>query len=170
MDRKELFGSYKGDCKIFFETGTHHGDSVQTALDLGFDKVISVEIVDSFYEECVERFKDVLGTKVFLFKGNSIELMDSMLDLVDAKCMFWIDAHDTEGELPAYIELTKIKEHNITDSIIIVDDIPVYFYNFNILSLMLSSINSNYEIKLVDALNENNGDIYPNYRAVAFLE
>ena len=36
----DLFRKYKSDCSIFFETGTHCGESVSDALELGFEKII----------------------------------------------------------------------------------------------------------------------------------
>ena len=44
-----LFKKYKADCTVFFETGTYKGDSVQDAYDLGFKRIISIEINKDFY-------------------------------------------------------------------------------------------------------------------------
>ena len=69
LTRKELFNKYKLDNKIFFETGTHKGESVQTALDLGFEKVVTVELIHNFFNECAFKFID--KPNVNLFYGHS---------------------------------------------------------------------------------------------------
>ena len=35
----EMFKDYKGDCKVFVETGTCKGDSTAAALELGMKNV-----------------------------------------------------------------------------------------------------------------------------------
>ena len=48
------------DCKYFVETGTHEGHSVQFALDLGFDEVLSCEFMNDRYDRCMERSDRVI--------------------------------------------------------------------------------------------------------------
>jgi hypothetical protein len=45
---KYLFEKYKADCTIFFETGAHIGTSIQSAYDLGFERIISIEMNQDF--------------------------------------------------------------------------------------------------------------------------
>ena len=56
---KELFSNFKKPThRIFFETGTYMGDSVQDAIDLGFETIISVEIEPHFFDENYKRMGD----------------------------------------------------------------------------------------------------------------
>ena len=40
----QVLRKYKGDSTVFFETGTFEGESVQVALEVGFDLIYSVEL------------------------------------------------------------------------------------------------------------------------------
>ena len=50
----ELSKKYKFNHNIFFETCTHHGDGILKALDLGFNKILSVEIYQTYFLECYD--------------------------------------------------------------------------------------------------------------------
>jgi hypothetical protein len=157
MTSYDLFKKYKNGCDIFFETGTHMGAAVQSAIDLNFNKILSVEIRKELYDMCTLKFKDNLNNKVFLFYGNSVDKMDEMLNMVDSKCLFWIDAHGSESQFPAYKELEKISQHAIKNHTIIIDDIPLYF-NYIVLEIMLLTINKDYKVVLEDAILYHNGE------------
>jgi len=123
----KLFQQYKSDCTVFFETGTHHGDSVQDALDLGFERIISIEIDERFYEHCMSRFSLLdVWDKVKLFLGSTEDNIEKLIqEWVNGKCMFWIDAH-TGGPgagSPFKMEIEAIMKHKRNDHVIIIDDI-----------------------------------------------
>ena len=161
----DLFKKYKNDCSIFFETGTHCGESVSDAIELGFEKIISVEIDKSLYEYCIEKFKDYSDrNKLHLFLGSSEEHLDTMLLLVDKKTLFWIDAHHGNGE-PAFIEIEKIKSHSIKTHTIIVDDIPLYFGDGTTIKERILQINSNYKFTFENVIGYPNS----NYHLVAYI-
>ena len=52
MEYYDLFKKYKSDCNVFFETGTHIGNSVDAAYKLGFNRIISIEREERFYDYC----------------------------------------------------------------------------------------------------------------------
>ena len=55
---KNIFEKIKIDeHKIFIETGTYLGSGVKWGLKY-FDKVISIEILDEYYDKAVKMFKD----------------------------------------------------------------------------------------------------------------
>lgn len=173
LKRVDLFTKYKGDFDIFFETGTHHGDSVKTALNIGYKKVISVEIHKAFYLECEEKFKEEIDNKVVhLFWGDSKYYMEDMLSLVDSKAVFWLDGHiDGLNGDPVWPELKAIKNHPIKNHTIIIDDVPKYFGDGKILEQALLDINPNYKFVYEDALNESDmTTVYQNYDLVAYIE
>jgi len=171
LKRKELFSKYKRNHNIFFETGTHHGFSCQIALDLGFNKVISVEIEQEYYLECYDKFIDEISEgRIHLFFGDSNIWMDRMLKLVKEPSLFWLDGHlDGVSGDPLWIELKEISTHPIKTHTIIVDDIPVYFDRKKVESAILA-INPNYTFVYEDALNESDmKTIYKDYDLVAYI-
>ena len=167
LKRKELFSKYKQNHNIFFESGTHHGFSVQIAIDLNFDKIISVEIEQEYFLECYDKFiPQISEGKVHLFFGDSNIWMDRMLKLVETPALFWLDGHpDGVSGDPLWEELESLKKNHT----IIVDDIPVYFNSAQVESKILE-INPNYQFIYEDALNESNlVDEYKNYDLVAYI-
>ena len=125
-DYLSLFEKYKKDCSIFFETGTHYGDSVKDALYLRFEKIISIEIEKHLHDICVEKFKN--NSNVHLFFGDSNILMPEMLTLVDKKALFWLDGHYGDGS-PIWKELNFLKNLNLKNHTIIIDDIHSLYAN-----------------------------------------
>jgi len=171
LKRIELFSKYKGDHTIFVETGTHLGDSVQVALDLGFTKVISIELIELYYKQCEKRFAEEIekGT-VVLFKGDSAELMTEMLALVDTPALFWLDGHG--DNVPLDGELKAIKEHTVKNHTILIDDIPKYpkYFTKETVEGQLKDINPDYKFTYENALNESNmTDVYEDYDLAAYI-
>ena len=118
-----LFEKYKADCTVFFETGTHKGDSVQDAYDLGFERIISIEINEDFYNHCMERFQPLdAWEQIKLFLGDSKDNTPKLIqEWVNGRAMFWIDAHEKGSSYKQDIE--AILQHERNDHVIIVDDI-----------------------------------------------
>lgn len=140
-----MFAKYKADCSYFFETGTHLGDSVNDALNLNFDKIYSIEFDPNFYNHCIEKFKDVLNDKVFLYLGDSSILIKNILPTIDKKTMFWLDAHGNGGGNPFSSELESIMNHHIKNHVIIVDDIGNYGCDESFIIKTISSYNPDYK-------------------------
>jgi hypothetical protein len=170
-DYVTLFEKYKNDCTIFFESGTHHGESVLDALYLGFEKIISVEILPDLYKECSDKFKD--NANVHLFFGDSEVQMPEMLKLVDRKSLFWLDGHFGHG-VPTWKELEFLESHPIKNHTIIIDDIYSYFDNqVEDLKNAIRKINPDYTFVMehhVKCLKANSGtDGIKNGHLVAFI-
>jgi hypothetical protein len=168
-DFYSLFNKYKKDCSIFFETGTHQGESVNDALTLGFEKIISVEIVETYYKQCFEMFKN--NPKVNLFFGDSNELMPEMLKLVDKKSLFFLDAHK-DGVTTLWGELELLKNHPIKTHTIIVDDMHSWFLNdLDAVKDSLLEINPNYFFVMEKQVKCNATNTYSNADAhlVAYI-
>ena len=99
--KKEILEKYPN--KYFVETGTHVGNSVQLALDCGFEKIITMEI----NPEKVEHAK--------------------ALKLLDDRATFWLDAHWDDGPQGEYlcplpIELEEIQKTSIKNHTLLIDD------------------------------------------------
>jgi len=166
----QLFKKYKGDHNLFFETGTHKGDGVQNALNMGFEEVISIEILPKFYEGCVERFKDKIEeNKVHLFLGDSNERMEEMLELIKEPSLIFLDGHFNNGD-PLWKELEILKNHSIKTHTIIVDDMPNYYGNGDKVKEKLLEINSNYTLVYEDSLNPGTGKIHRNHNLTAYIK
>lgn len=120
---KDLFQKYKSNCNIFFETGTHLGDSVQDALDLGFKRIISIESNKEFFNKCTERFQPLdVWEQVKLFYGRSEDNIETLInEWVTDRALFWLDAHETGS--PYRVEIETILNHPINNHVIIIDDI-----------------------------------------------
>ncbi len=114
--------------RIFIETGTYKGQGVKLALKAGFDIVCSIEIDLKRYEENMLRFKD--NKNVFLYHGDSSDVLKEILNNIYEPCTFWLDAHyDHDGSTrgkeltPIVKELDIIQEHSIRNHVILIDDL-----------------------------------------------
>jgi len=114
---------------VFIETGSYAGWGIDAALAAGFDKIISIEVNDHFYQICKRRFEKYQN--VHLYFGDSILVLPKVLKEINQRCTFWLDAHymsdpHTEGGMmpvPLMEELKIIKQHSIKDHTILIDDI-----------------------------------------------
>jgi hypothetical protein len=114
-------------CSTLLETGTYLGDTVKVARKY-FDRVLSVELSKELHALCRERFKN--RKNVFLWQGNSGDLLGNMLDkLGPERAVVWIDAHysgsgtaDSGHSCPVMAELAAIANHSRNDHCILIDD------------------------------------------------
>ena len=137
---------------------------------MGFEEVISIEILPKFYEECVERFKDKIEeNKVHLFLGDSNERMEEMLELIKEPSLIFLDGHFNNGD-PLWKELEILKNHPIKTHTIIVDDMPNYYGNGNKVKEKLLEINPNYTLVYEDSLNSGTGKIHRNHNLTAYIK
>ena len=139
-----LFKKYKGDCTIFFETGTYIGTSVQSAYNLGFERIVSIEIQKHFYKYCMDRFQPLdAWDQIKLFLGATEDNIEKLIqEWVNGKAMFWIDAH--EHSSPYKLEIEAIMKHERKDHVIIIDDIDKYSIDVNWIKDTLSKHNPLY--------------------------
>ncbi|MEY2924119.1 MAG: hypothetical protein RLZZ337_667 [Bacteroidota bacterium] len=77
--------------KVFVETGTYLGDTVQLALDAGFDLIHTIEVDQGMFNKCQERFKN--NNKVKLWFGDSVDFIPKIVDGLTSPATFWLDAH-----------------------------------------------------------------------------
>lgn len=146
-----------GTGKTFVETGTFQGDTVQLALDNGYDKVISIELNGPLYDKCVERFKG--NDKVQLMLGDSIDCLKTVILTTPEPMTFWLDAHASgplvggkSGGSPVLDELRIISKSPIKTHTIFIDDCRLFgsaewsFVKFEDAIALLKEINPNYEL------------------------
>lgn len=121
LEYAERFG-----LKIFVETGTFKGDTVE-AMRPHFDRIYSIELSDKFYQAAVKRFKGV--SKVKLLEGDSGKRMPEVVAELDAPTLFWLDGHYSGGETamgelaaPVWAELKAIFAGMKEPFVILIDD------------------------------------------------
>ena len=145
-----LFEKYKSDCTVFFETGTHLGTSVQAAYDLGFERIVSIEIQERFYDYCMQRFQPLdAWEQIKLFLGRTEDNIEKLVqEWVNGRAMFWLDAHETNS--PYKIEIEAILKHPRKDHVILVDDIETYYIDIDWIKYKLLEHNPHYKFKIYE--------------------
>lgn len=112
----------------FVETGTYLGDSVDLALKLGFDKVISIELMEDLQTKNIEKFKSFVDEgRLDLIIGDTSLLFDDIVSSLTNRATFWLDAHQDLGpqgvkKCPLYDELDSIANSEIKNHTIMIDD------------------------------------------------
>lgn len=111
--------------KIFIETGTLVGETVESASKL-FKACHSIELSDKHHNIARERLKDKKNVKLHL--GSSDKILPGILQKVTGPAVVWLDAHhsgdDTAGEGmdPLKAELEALVKHASKKHIVLIDD------------------------------------------------
>jgi hypothetical protein len=110
----------------FIETGTYHGDMVEAQKN-NFEVVISIELNTKLYKKSYERF--LFDSNVFIYKGNSPEVLDEIILPYEASVIYWLDAHysnkETANSEPLMEELKVLRESDNLQ-LILIDDYSIY--------------------------------------------
>lgn len=79
--------------RVFFEIGSLEGNGIQEALNHGYDKIISVEIIKDYHEDCKNKFpQEIESGKVCLIHGDAANHIKMVSD-IDQPITFLVDAH-----------------------------------------------------------------------------
>ncbi len=152
----EILEKY-GRGTTFIETGTHKGHGVETALEVGFEKVISIEISNDWINTAKSRpviSRAIDKGKVQIIKGNSAKKLWEVLRNIKEPSTLWLDAH-TRSQSVIIKELKSIIQERHSQHTILIDDVDVmgnsnhrWGYNVRIkrIEKMLRRINSDYNI------------------------
>jgi hypothetical protein len=118
----------------FVETGTFYGESLEYALTLPFRRWHSVELSSELHRRAVVQFSD--RPQLTLHRGDSVAVLPTILDELDAAALFWLDAHwcflDTARgpkDCPLLDEIELIAAHERSrgvDHVIIADDFHIF--------------------------------------------
>lgn len=155
---------------IFIETGSYVGRGIQSAVNANFDRIISIELSNKYYNQCVNMFKN--NPKVELYLGDSSMILPKILKDIDKPCTFWLDGHFSGGDtacgnlpVPLLEELNAIKNHHIIEHTILIDDMRLLrnhlaewkdlTYNINDIRKLLYEINPLYTISFEDGVEAN---------------
>jgi len=148
---------------IFFETGSYQGETIDIALDLGFNSIHSIELSQRYHQALLDKYAE--QKNVHLHHGDSGHLMNYILPRIHHRCTFWLDAHfsipgDARGQQmsPVMSEISQIAKHHIKNHIILIDDLRLMenVYNISINSLIgqIGKINPNYCIAFENGYTE----------------
>lgn len=147
--------------KVFVETGSYDGRTIQQALDCGYGYVVSIELSDSYFNVCAARFAG--NKRVKLVRGDSYHVLYAAIQDIQEPITFWLDAHVQEGvfgtvHIPLLHELQQIARHPIKTHTIMIDDVrlmgSVYWgggVTVEEVTAALYTINPHYNIFNVDS-------------------
>lgn len=172
-------GFFEFKKRIFVETGTFGGDSIQKALDAGFEEVYSMDIDAICVEGGKNRFQNHSSVHIS-FGDSSYQLWD-VIATFDEPVVFWLDAHNgfpdpsaiNTKNTPLIEELEQIKKHPIKTHTILIDDLHccgTLLFDFLTVEQIVAKIlqiNPYYTIRYVDGGNEGE---YKNNVLVACIE
>lgn len=113
---------------VLVETGTYQGDGVETALALGFPKVISIELFEVLFKSCKDKFSG--DDRVTILHGDSALILGDAIKDINDKITFWLDGHVFPSQeiilgvkaCPLIEELEQISRHHVKDHAILIDD------------------------------------------------
>lgn len=133
---------------VFVETGTWSGGGVEKARQVGFREIHSIEVQKTTYASACEKFKDCDNVKLYL--GNSGEILANVIENIDERITFWLDAHSDNFNSPLLKELKAIFHHPIKNHTIIIDDVDdfgQYGTSIEFITEFLRSINRQYHVE-----------------------
>jgi len=123
--------SQRQPTRYYIETGTYRGDGIGHVADM-YEQVHSVELSETWYRHCVDRFKNY--PNIHLHLGNSKTVLPELLATMPEPVTIYLDAHYSAGDTamgdeikygrsgtPLLAELEILQKRSYND-IIIVDD------------------------------------------------
>ena len=120
IDEKQLRSYAYND--VFIETGTWMGGGIRVAIACGFPLIYSIEKSDKLFNRATEKFKN--NDNVEIIKGDSAEQLPLLLERIDCRATFWLDAHIPD--CPLLEELAAIGAHPIKEHTILIDDRRIF--------------------------------------------
>ena len=92
-----------------------------------FNQIYSIELDENLYLRAKKKFDNT--TNIQILQGDSCMVLPDLLNKIEKKCLFWLDAHYSGGitargnlDTPIMLELKSIFSHKIKDHIILIDD------------------------------------------------
>ncbi len=179
---QNIFSKYKS--KYFVETGSYIGNGIQSAIDAGFENIISIELSENYYNFCIERFNKFPQVKII--RGDSIKDLYGIIKNINDKITFWLDGHYSGGNTaisetnkisPLLEELSQIKNHKIKNHNILIDDLRCWKkddvkigFGLEEIKEMILNINLNYIISFEDGYDNYNKRVLKNDILVSYIK
>lgn len=113
----------------FVETGFCMGDGVYLALLMGYEGIVSVELVPERAAMGRTRYeKEIQNGRVQIIEGRSEQVLPQLLPQLHRPTTFWLDAHDDSGgeQSCVYQEVEAILRHGIGNNVVMVDDMRLF--------------------------------------------
>jgi hypothetical protein len=129
-----MFLFQQNDIKVFVETGTFFGDTIDFLKD-HFSKLYTIELQEDLYLKAKERFEGNNNVEVIF--GDSSTVLKELVLKLKGKTLFWLDGHYSseffvgstfvktakgDKNTPIIEELTEILKNGLNDNIILIDD------------------------------------------------
>lgn len=159
---RNLFAEFKGNNRVFIETGSYRGDGIQLAIDAGYEKIISIDLDPEAIDFCKNRF-DLFNhprPDIILRQGDSADCLTTVLEFCNEPITFWLDSHwqmleGTEpgnNPFPLRHELAQIYRHQIKQHTILIDDMlimqpDIVGFSNNEVRKWLMDINPDYKLE-----------------------
>lgn len=112
--------------RIFVETGTFMGDTVQAVREK-FSRLYSIELSASLFKKAQARFAG--DSRIVLACGDSAKTLPKLLAHIHEPALFWLDGHYSGGvtakgekSTPVEEELRSIFAHPVPGHVILIDD------------------------------------------------
>ena len=163
----------KHGCEVFFETGFYVGKRFGYALEAGFDKVVSIELLRDFVNAGSRKFSDdITSGRASIILDDSANMARHLEPFSDKKVLFWLDAHLDNGlgsaithpkeYCPLSHELQAIKDIMHIRPIILIDDLRIikanidwgHGYNLDDIINKVYNIDATYNIDYIDGTVE----------------
>lgn len=159
--KRAIIRSYleHGSISKFVETGTYNGETIDAVIDL-VDEVWSIELDERLADRAVKKYSQV--PKVSILQGDSAELMETVLNKLRARAVFWLDGHysgpgtaKADKNTPIVKELTSILNHSVNNHIILIDDARLFIGQFDYPSIfdiheMVKSKDNTLDVEFAD--------------------
>lgn len=119
--------------KIYIETGTADGQSVEIARSAGFKRIITIEAAPRVFERACKRF--AFDDNVLCILGDSGSVLPNILHSINEPITFFLDAHWSTGEpdlpngvskCPLLNDVIAIRNHSVKTHTILIDDIRYF--------------------------------------------
>ncbi len=149
----------KYGCNVLVETGTFLGDMIE-AQKRFFKSLHSVELSPELFELAKKRF--LKDSNVFLWQGDSGEVLRDIVVKLDEPALFWLDGHYSgdftalgKKECPVLEELEAIFSGRNFDHIILIDDARLFtgegdYPKIEELNALVSAKNNRYKLLVKD--------------------
>lgn len=159
-----LFKRFKGNHKVFIETGLLNSCGVHSALQAGFDQIFSIEMDKLIVDREGPQFAS--RPQVHIINDRSEKALGPLLQQFSEPVLLWLDAHTFWGGMgggilmpgtnlhPLYEELEAVTQHPVKTHTILIDDVRCFSqmgYNYDAVVAKLKTINPAYIIQRVNS-------------------
>lgn len=146
LDKKiiEFIVKNKKNKGTYIETGFKYGDSVESIKNIGFNKIISIELHPDFVEKGKKRFEEeIKQNKIEIIEGNSETTLPKVLKRTSDISVIFLDAHHYERtknvNAPLEKEINHIKNICNNNIMLIIDDFYLIKKNYKHPTLPLNA-------------------------------